>query len=133
MATGLRPLQTAIYQKLTASPELVSLVSGVYDKVPEPAPYPFVVIGPILELPDDTHDAQGLSSTVTIHVWSMSPGSAEIYDIFAAVDAALDRVPLTVAGFKAVFIKHTQHQQIQDPDPRYRHLNAEYRVHMTKE
>lgn len=130
MATGLRPLQSAIFAKLNGAP---SLAGRVYDKVPEPAPYPFVTIGNILELADDTHDAQGLSSSVTIHVWSMAPGSSEIYDMFSAVDAALDRVPLTVAGFSQVYIKHAQHQTIPDPDPRVKHLNAEYRVHMTKE
>lgn len=133
MATGMRPLQTAIYQKLMASPDLLLLVSGVYDTVPEPAPHPFVSIGAISELPDDTHDAQGLATSVTLHVWSKAPGSSELFDIFAALDAALDRVPLSVAGFRQVSIKHAQHQTIPDPDPRVRHLNAEYRVHMTKE
>jgi hypothetical protein len=133
MATGMRPLQTAIYNKLMSAPDLLLLVSGVYDKVPEPAPYPFVSFGAIHELPDDTHDAQGLNVSVNIHVWSMAPGSSETYDIFAAVDAALDRVPLTVAGFRQVYIKQAQHQTIPDPDPRVRHLSAEYRVFMTKE
>lgn len=130
MATSLRPLQTALYAKLNAAPELTG---RVYDEVPEPAPFPYVSFGSITEFPDDAHDAQGLNALVTIHVWAWAPGNGEVYDLFAAVDAALDRVPLTIAGFQDVQIKHVQHQVIEDPDPRVRHLNAQYRIHMTKE
>lgn len=130
MATAMRPLQTALYAKLNAVP---ALAGRVFDKVPEPAPFPFVSLGSITEFPDDAHDAQGLNSLVTVHVWSTAPGNSEVYDLFAAVDAALDRAPLTVAGFTEVQIKHTQHQTLDDPDPLVRHLNAQYRVHMTRE
>jgi hypothetical protein len=124
----MRPLQTAIYGKLSAA-----LPGQVYDQIPEPAPFPYVQIGSITEITDDAHDAQGLDAMVVIHTWSMAPGPSEVFDLFAAVDAALDRVSLTVAGFSQVFIKHTQHQTIPDPDPRIRHLSASYRVRMTKE
>lgn len=127
MATSLRPLQTAIFGKLNAA-----LPGKFFDEVPEPAPYPFVSLGSIFEFPDDQHDAQGLNALVTIHVWSKAPGFGEAYDLFAAVDAALDRVSLTVAGFTDVQIKHTQHQALKDPDPTVRHINAQYRVHMTE-
>ena len=130
MATALRPLQTALFGKLNAVP---ALAGKVFDEVPEPAPYPYVSFGSIFELPNDQHDAQGLNALVTIHVWSAAPGFGEAYDMFAAVDAALDRVPLTVAGFKEVRIKHAQHQAIKDPDPTVRHINAQYRIDMTKE
>ncbi|WP_329544694.1 DUF3168 domain-containing protein [Streptomyces sp. NBC_01356] len=133
MATGLRPLQTAIYAKLVGSSALNARVSGVFDEVPEPAPYPYVSLGSIIEYPDDSHDAQGLNALVTLHVWSTAPGFGEAYDIFGDVDLALDRVPLSIAGFRDVAIKHVSHQALKDPDPDVRHINAQYRVHMTKE
>ncbi|MFM9629515.1 DUF3168 domain-containing protein [Streptomyces galilaeus] len=132
MATALRPVQTAVYQKLTGSTALMALVSGVFDEVPEPAPYPYVSFGSILEYPDDAHDRQGLDVLVTLHVWSKALGNAQAADIFAALDDALDRVPLSVAGFTDVSIKHTQHQSIKDPDPDVRHINATYRVRLTR-
>lgn len=132
MATALVPLQTAVYAALTASPDLMALVSGVFDEVPEPAPYPFVSFGSVTETPDDAHDAQGLLSMVTVHVWSTAPGFSEAYDIFAAVDAALDRVPLAVAGFTDVSIAHEAHEALKDPDPDVRHINAQYRVWLTR-
>jgi len=132
VATALRPLQTAIYQKLTASPELMALVSGVYDEVPEPAPFPYVAIGAITETVSDAHDRQGLDVMVVLHVWSKYPGNGEAADIFAALDAALDRQPLTAAGWTDITIKHDNHQFIADPDPAIRHVNAEYRVMLTR-
>lgn len=132
MATGLRPLQAAVYQKLTNAPALMALVSGVFDEVPEPAAFPYVSLGSIIEFPDDAHDVQGLSATVVLHVWSDAPGFAEAYDIFAALDAALDRVPLTVAGFKDVCIKQASHSAVKDPDPKVRHINVSYRVTMNR-
>jgi hypothetical protein len=130
MATALRPLQTAMYSKLVAR---AALTGRVFDEVPEPAPFPYVSFGSFVEFPDDQHDAQGLNALVTVHVWSKAPGNGEAYDLFAEVDAALDRVPLTLLGFRDVFIKHAQHQVVADPDPDIRHINAQYRIHMTKE
>lgn len=130
MATALRPLQTAIFTKLNAVP---ALAGRVFDTVPEPAPFPYVSLGSIIEYPDDSHDAQGLNALVTIHVWDKSASAGRVYDLFAAIDAALDRQPLAITGFRDVQIKHTQHQSIDDPDPDIRHINAQYRVHMTKE
>jgi hypothetical protein len=129
MATALRPLQTAVFAKLNAAP---LLTGRVYDQVPESASFPFVSLGSIIEFPDDAHDAQGLTSMVTVHIWSKAPGNGEVFDLFAAVDAALDRVPLTVAGFKDVQIKHTQHLTVDDPDPLVRHISAQYLVRMSK-
>ncbi|WP_330478680.1 DUF3168 domain-containing protein [Streptomyces platensis] len=132
MATALRPVQSAVYAKLAASTGLAALVSGVYDEVPEPSPYPYVSFGSIAEYADDAHDRQGLEVLVTIHVWSKAPGMGEAYDIFAAVDAALDRVPLPVNGFTDISIRHDQHQALKDPDPAVRHINAQYRVTLTR-
>ena len=133
MATAVRPLQTAMYAKLTASTTLTDLVTGIYDEVPEGAVLPYVSFGSITESVDDAHDHQGLDTIVVIHVWSGYPGNAEAADIFAAVDAALDRVPLVIPGFPDITIKHDGHQFLADPDPDIRHVNARYRVWLTSD
>lgn len=130
MATSLRPLQTALFGKLNAAP---LLAGRVYDKVPEPAPYPYANFGAITEIPDDQHDAQGIDAVVVLHIWTKSQGAGQAYDMAAAADTALDRVPLAITGFKAVYIKSLGRQTIEDPDPDICHINAEYRVTMTKE
>jgi hypothetical protein len=110
----------------------MALVSGVFDEVPEGAAYPYVSFGAITEVVDDAHDRQGLDTAMVIHVWSAYPGNAQAADIFAAVDAALDRAPLVVAGFADVTIKHESHEVVADPDPDIRHINAQYRVRLTR-
>ncbi|MCM2580445.1 DUF3168 domain-containing protein [Streptomyces meridianus] len=133
MTSALWPLQQAIYSKLSADPALGALVTGVFDEVPEGQAYPYVTIGSISEVPDDAHDRQGLEAAAVLHVWSQYRGYREAAEIFAAVDAVLDRKPLTVDGYEDVSIAHTQHQSLRDPDPEIRHINAQYRVWMTRE
>jgi hypothetical protein len=130
LATGLRPLQTAVFAKLNAVP---LLADRVHSELPETSAYPCVQIGSMFEVPDDTHDAQGLDTQLTIHVWSKAPSNGELFDYFKAVDDALDRASLSVAGFTGVQIKHSNHQVLADPDPDVKHINAQYRVTMTKE
>lgn len=132
MATAVRPLQTAIVQRLRSSTDLMNRVTGVFDDVPEDVAHPYVSIGAITETADDAHDRQGLDSLVVLHVWSKYPGNAEAADIFAALDAALDRQPLTVSGWTDVSVKHESHQFLHDPDPEIRHVYAQYRVRLTR-
>jgi hypothetical protein len=126
------PLQQAVYAKLTGHAPLMALVTGVYDEVPETAVHPYVSIGSITELVDDAHNQRGLETSVVLHIWSKYRGFKEAATILTQLDAALDRQPLTVAGFTDVSIAHTQHTQVRDPDPDIRHINVSYRVWLTK-
>lgn len=132
MTAALWPLQQAVYAKLTGHAPLTALVSGVYDEVPEPAQFPYVSLGSITELVDDAHNQRGLEASVVLHVWSKYRGFKEAGLILSQLDAALDRQPLTVAGFEDVSIAHQQHTQLRDPDPQIRHINVSYRVWLTK-
>ncbi|GGV13577.1 DUF3168 domain-containing protein [Streptomyces spectabilis] len=132
MTSALWPLQTAVYAKLTGHVPLMALVSGVYDEVPEQAAHPYVSLGSITESVDDAHNQRGLEAAVVLHVWSKYRGFREAAAILAALDAALDRQPLTVSGYRDVSIAHDQHQQLRDPDPQIRHINVSYRVWLTK-
>ena len=133
MATALWPLRTALYNKLTGSAPLMSLITGVFDEVPDGQPYPYVTINSITETADDAHDHQGLWCTVQINVWTRAPGFKQAAEIFAAVDAVLDRQPLAVAGYTDVSIRCDQHMELRDPDPDIRHINAQYRVWLTRQ
>ncbi|HZX38446.1 MAG TPA: DUF3168 domain-containing protein [Streptomyces sp.] len=132
MTAALWPLQQAVYTKLTGHAPLMALVSGVYDEVPETAVHPYVSLGSITETADDAHNQRGLEASVVLHVWSKYRGFKEAAGILAQLDAALDRQPLTVAGFRDVSIAHQQHTELRDPDPDIRHINVSYRVWLTK-
>ena len=133
MTAALWPLQVAVVQKARSHNPLVALVSGVYDEVPEPAPFPYVSLGSITEIVDDAHNQRGLEATVVWHVWSKHRGFKEAALILAELDAALDRQPLTVDGFTDISVAHQQHTELRDPDPAIRHINVSYRVWLTKE
>jgi hypothetical protein len=133
MTTALLPLQKAVRDKLLADAPLMDLITGVLDRVKETQPRPYVVYGSAIEVPDDAHNQRGLTVNLTLDIWSEHPGFLEAGQIHAAVDAALDRKPLTVAGFRDVSIAYQQAQELRDPDPKLRHVSVSYRVWMTKE
>lgn len=132
MTTGAWPLQTAVYDVLTADATLTGMVSGVYDETPESAAVPYVTIGAILQSPDDGHDRQGLDVELTLHIWSEYRGYRQAATILQEVDRLLDRAPLAVAGFEHVSIAHNQTEFMRDPDPDLRHVVVRYRVWMTE-
>ncbi|MFD6432817.1 DUF3168 domain-containing protein [Streptomyces venezuelae] len=132
MTAALWPLQQAVYAKATGHAPLMALVSGVYDEVPEAVAHPYVSLGSITENAADAHNQRGLDASVVLHVWSKYRGFKQAALILAQLDAALDRQPLTVAGFRDVSIAHEQHQELRDPDPDIRHINVSYRVWLTK-
>lgn len=133
MTAALWPLQAAVYSKLTADTALMGLVTGVLDYVPEAQVAPYVTIGAITEVPSDSHSQRGLTSNLSLHVWSRYRGYKQAADILAALDALLDRQPLTVAGYIDVSIANSQSQELRDPDPELRHIAVTYRVWLTKE
>ncbi|MGW1221463.1 DUF3168 domain-containing protein [Streptomyces californicus] len=133
MTTALWPLQTAVYDKLTADTAFMDLVTGLFDEVPEAATHPYVSFGSATEVVDDAHNQRGLAVNLVLHIWSKYRGAKEAAAILAALDAVLDRQPLTVAGFRDVSVSHRQHQHVRDPDPDIRHINVAYRVWLTKE
>lgn len=132
MTTALWPLQFAVVTKLRARSTLMELISGVFDEVPEDKAHPYVTAGSITENVADAHNQRGLDASVVLHIWSKYPGYKEAAEILAELDAALDRQPLDVAGFKDVSIAHEQHTELRDPDPEIRHINVSYRVWLTK-
>lgn len=133
MTVALWPLQQAVYSKLTADAPLMALVTGVFDYVPQTQAQPYVTIGSTTEVPSDAHNQRGLTSTMTLHVWSKYRGFKQAAEILAAMDAVLDRQPLAVAGYRDVSLAHQQHQELRDPDPEIRHIAVTYRVWLTKE
>lgn len=133
MTTALWPLQQAVIQKLQADAPLMALITRVWDEVSEKATFPYVSVGSITELVDDSHNQRGLTTNLVLHIWSKYHGFMEAAQILAALDAVLDRQPLAVSGFTDVSVAHQQHQELRDPDPEIRHINVTYRVWMTKE
>lgn len=133
MSTALWPLQEALFTRARAAPPLTALVSGIWDEAPEGSAYPYVTLGSLTALAEDSHSQRGLAVAVVWHIWSNYRGTKEAALILAALDDVFDRQPLAVTGWTDVSIAHEQHQTVRDPDPDTRHINVRYRVWMTKE
>ncbi|MFD5724655.1 DUF3168 domain-containing protein [Streptomyces sp. NPDC058368] len=124
------PVQGAIDARLRGDAELMGMIKGLYDYVPENVAYPFVVTGESIETPDNRLSSYGRQTVVTLHVWSQYRGYAQALRIGARITALLDHQPLTVPGLAHVATRYEFGQTLTDPEPpgNIRHLVLRYRV-----
>lgn len=123
-------VQGAFHERLTASPELTALITGVYDQVPETAAYPYIVLGESTEIPDNRLSGLGRQTTHTLHIWSQYAGYAQALAVLAVVVALFDHQPLTVPGLHHVSTQFEFCQTLTDPSPpgNLRHVPVRFRV-----
>ncbi|HEY5836175.1 DUF3168 domain-containing protein [Streptomyces sp.] len=123
-------VQGALYERMKDSPDLMGLVTGVYDQVPETAAYPYVVLGESTETPDNRLSGLGRQTTHTLHIWSRYEGYAQALQILAVVVALFDHQPLTVPGLHHVGTYYEFSQTLTDPEPpgSLRHVPVRFRV-----
>lgn len=117
-------IQKAIYDALTASPELMALVTGVYDRVPQlderqldpSAAFPFVVVGDDDLLDWDTDTEVGQTAECEVSVWSRYSGRTQAKAIQDEIYNVLNRATLNVQGFHFVDCLYTQSRSDLQPD-----------------
>ncbi|MGB0568416.1 MAG: DUF3168 domain-containing protein, partial [Alteromonas macleodii] len=86
--------QKAIYNRLTLSSDLMSMVKGVFDFVEEDQQFPYVTIGEASHNEFDTYSELGSEVVVTIHTWSREQGNEETHKIQGQIYNALNRAEL---------------------------------------
>ena len=123
-------VQGAMYARLQASEDLTALGVGVYDQVPEEAPYPYIVLGEMTEIPDNRLPGIGRSTTHTLHIWSRYAGYAQALQILQVVVGMFDHQPLTVPGLHHVSTDFEFSQTLTDPDGAgdLRHVPVRFRT-----
>lgn len=97
MQTALLELQKALFARLTSNAELMEVVKGVYDYVPEQTSFPYVSLGEVTNTAFDSKTSIGENIVWPIHTWSMYRGKAESYQIINLILAAL-KEPLPIGG-----------------------------------
>ena len=122
------PIQTAVHTLLTADSDLMAVISGVYDHVPEGTGFPYVTIGTFTSTPQGAHDRFGARTTVTLHIWSTYHGRSEVSTVAAHLIRLLDHQTLTVAGHITVLTHLQQQVDVPDPDPDIRHRAVRFAV-----
>jgi hypothetical protein len=121
MRAPLLPLQGAIYQRLSTL-----LSCPTYDAVPQDATMPYVVIGETIMAPASSKTRHGSEVVTTFHVWSQTPGFAEVKGLIDEILQALE-ADLTVTGFDSVFCQLDGARTLLDPDGVTRHGVVEMR------
>jgi len=119
--SALWPLQVALFQRLSNDPSVSSLVTGVFDHIPEelrdengelkPVAFPYVRIGEPSVLPFDTKNKIGEEISIVIHTWSQASGKKQSYDILEACFRSIFLQPLSLQG--GFSIKRITRQTIQ--------------------
>lgn len=112
-------LQSAVVARLAASSEVSALTGGVariFDDVPPATAYPYVTVGQALDRDWSTGSSGGREHTLTVHIWSQSPGRREVHRIAAAVSATLHDAPLALTGHHLVNLRHELTEARRDPD-----------------
>lgn len=133
MSTAILPVLGAFVTTLRDAPAVSSLVNGVYDSVPTNVSRPYVTIGAVYETEADTHSDTGRDVSVPVHIWSDYAGTKEAADVLSAVIDVLNRKPMNVSGWTNVSVALQNAVSMTDPDPEIRHINATFRVWLTKE
>ena len=112
-------LQSAVVAALSANASLTAATGGtarIYDDVPPKTPYPYLAIGQTIERDWSTGTDDGREHTLTLHVWSRTPGRREIHDIAALVRATLHQAALTLDGHRLINIRHEFTDARREPD-----------------
>ena len=99
---------------------LTSAITQVYDQPDTAAVFPYVTFGEIVRLPNHSKDVRFCNYTVTLHVWTRSPGSVQAQTLMAAISDNLDNamLDLTTSTPSVYFVSSTV---VKDPDGATQH------------
>ncbi len=109
-------LQKAFYERLTGDISLMTLVSGVYDKVPESAAFPYIFIGDIATLDWSSKTTSGMECSASVMVFSREGGRQEATQIMEQVYLLLHDVDLTLEDHELVMIRFVSSAITQEQD-----------------
>jgi len=98
-------LQKALYARLDGDSALSAAVSGIFDRVPEDADYPYVVIGDAESRDWSASDAVGADSRVVLHVYSRHGGRSEALNLMERLHSLLHDVVLSISGLACVMCR----------------------------
>jgi|TARA_B100000900_G_C20333874_1_gene615299 hypothetical protein len=109
-------LQKSIFNALDGDSTLQSLVTDVYDFVPESTAFPYVKIGEETSLDNGTKTLQGNEHTLVIHTFSRYRGSKEVKEIMSRIYALLHESSLSVSGASLVNLRFEFSDVIKEND-----------------
>ena len=123
-------LQRNIYQALTNSSELTSLLGGdrIYSRAPPAAQFPFITLGQTVNLDWSTGTDEGAEHSLTLHVWSRADGAREVHEILEMIRTVLHDQLLVLEDHCLVNLRHEFMEARLDPDGETMHGIVRYRA-----
>lgn len=109
-------LQTAIHARLTGDPVLAATVTGVFDRIPEPASFPFILLGVAGVSDWSTKTFHGQRHTVTLQVFARDSGELALRQLADLVSASMLSAPLEADGQETVGPFFDSLQTLADAD-----------------
>ncbi len=97
-------LQESVYQALSADMDLMAMVAGVYNHVPQDVAVPYVVIGEMRSLDRSTVEQVAAEIDMQLHIFSRHRGTKEALAILQQVKAILHRADLVLDGANLVYL-----------------------------
>lgn len=141
MSLAFIPTQSAVFSRLLATESVTNLVKqtvndkqykGIYDYVPDDAPYPYIVIG------EPRTDSFGIKNSdivdvfITLHIWSNYRGKKEAYDILTACHEAF-LYKLDITGYTVNNTSWSDARVFDDIDGVLRHGVLTLKFNLEKE
>jgi hypothetical protein len=122
-------LQRNIYQALTSSSELTSLLGDrIYSQAPPAAQFPFITLGQTVNLDWSTGTDEGAEHSLTLHVWSRADGAREVHEILEMIRTVLHDQLLALEDHYLVNLRHEFMEARLDPDGETMHGIVRYRA-----
>jgi hypothetical protein len=124
-------INDAIYTALTDDVDLSAKVgSRIYDDAPQNTAFPYIVIGDVTTIEENTDDFFRRLVTVSIHTWSRYRGRKETREIQDLIQRALDRQNLTLTDddYDLINIYETGTQEFLDADGLTRHGVSDFKI-----
>ena len=121
-------LQKTVFDTLDGDSTLQSLVTDVFDFVPENTAFPYVKIGEETATDNGTKTLQGNEHTLVIHSFSRYRGSKEIKEIMSRIYALLHESSLSVSGASLVNMRFEFSDVIKENDGRTSHGLQRFRA-----
>ena len=109
-------LQKTVFDALDGDSALQSLVTDVFDFVPETTAFPYVKVGEETAVDNGTKTLQGNDHTLVIHTFSRYRGSKETKEIMSRIYALLHESSLTVSGASLVNLRFEFSDIIKEND-----------------
>lgn len=119
-------VRKAIYARLDAQ-----LATPIYSYVPQNSAYPYVRIGDVSSVTQDTKTTELQQYSVTIHSFDKSVASSSPVEVIVAnIYAALHNYALTISGYNVVLCRQENLNIFQqgEPNDRYWHAVQEFNV-----